>query len=144
MKRAFTLVELLVCIAILGLLFSLLLPAVQAAREAARVASCHSNLHQIGIEIEQLDGDGRYRFPPTFEESPHHFVAPTSCPSPPEWQDELVPYTIDYPSMTRREIANYADLSSCDISLVADVYTVHRHGRNVLYADGHVGLAFDH
>ena len=63
-RPGFTLVELLVVVAILALLVSILLPSLSAAKERARVVKVHVELRGIGLSLEMYAGDGEQGYPP--------------------------------------------------------------------------------
>ena len=56
-RSGFTIVELLVVIAVIGILMALLLPAIQSARESGRKTACMSNAYQLGMAVNRFDQD---------------------------------------------------------------------------------------
>lgn len=94
-RAAFTLVELLVVIAIIGVLVALLLPAVQAAREAANRMSCSNNLKQIGIGLHNYHDTNK-----AIPEAGYRRTAAGGVPNI-SWRVPLLPFIEEQPTFDR-------------------------------------------
>ena len=91
-RIGFTLVELLVVISIIGILVGLLLPAVQAAREAARAMQCKNNLHQIALGAEMFHDTQRSYPPARYQPRPGDTDAFNCGGKETTWLVRIMPY----------------------------------------------------
>ncbi len=129
----FSLVELLVVITIIGMLVALLLPAVQAAREAARRATCANNLHQIGLGLQNYHSV--------------HASFPPGCIQPAfmisngrqfAWSALLLPYIEQQPLSTAIDFSQpcYAAVNAAPAAMVLPTYMCPSTARSSAWVQG--------
>src|SRR4051794_39549465 len=106
-KRGFTLIELMVVIALLGLMVALLLPAIQAARESSRSAACRNNLKQIGVAIINFETVHKH-FPKGVQGYFNRMLSPAPMYGM-SWWARIVPF------LEQTDIADQLDRSGANI-----------------------------
>jgi prepilin-type N-terminal cleavage/methylation domain-containing protein len=121
-STAFTLVEILVVVAIIGILIALMLPAIQAARESARKSQCANNLKQIGLGMHGYL-DSHKAFPPGYTSR----VRPDHDDGPPGWSwgARIMPFIeevalhdeIDFEASLRDAVSEKVRLTSVPLFL---------------------------
>jgi hypothetical protein len=134
-RRGFTLVELCVSFATLALLAGLLLPAVMAARSAAREAECRSNLHQVAVDMERRMG--RREVIAHFGDNPE--CRSLRCPEVDEDGYQGIYNQFIFGERRPVVVESYG-VPSSRIVTVCDLKPIHRGMQLAAFLDGHVAV----